>query len=122
MKQVIFALMMILAHGASAQVQDSMVWRYANIIYPLGGFTSKAKATIDYGDENTAWFKVEKVIEDEQGKEVKFKSSIDALNFMSVRGWELVTTYQTNESHGIGTPLLYQHFIVRRMEVVSMGK
>ncbi|MBU3682393.1 MAG: hypothetical protein FGM16_10720 [Flavobacterium sp.] len=119
MKHLVFVFTMLLSNGAICQVQDSLVWRYANIIYPLGGFTSKAKATIDYGEENTAWFKRDQVIEDEQGKEVKFKSAIDALNFMSVRGWELVTTYQTNESHGIGTPLIYQHFIVRRREEVK---
>lgn len=103
--------------NVSAQ-DTTMVWRYADLTYPTGGINTKAKVQVDYG-ESSGWFKASEMLEDESGKAIKFKSPVDALNWMSARGWELVQSYQTGEVIGIGTKLEYLHFIMRRKEAFS---
>lgn len=105
----------LLVQVCSVSAQDTtMVWRYADLTYPLGGFSTKARVQVDYG-ETSGWFKPAEMIEDESGKAIKFKSPVDALNWMSARGWEFVQSYQTEESAGL-TKLEYMHFIMRRKE------
>lgn len=115
----VFIVVILLAFSPSLYSQSSelQVWRYADLTYPLGGFTSKSKVDVDYGESVTGWGKVPERLEDETGKQVKFKSPADALNWMSDRGWELVQSYQTDEDLGFGTKLKYLHFIMRRLDV-----
>lgn len=94
-----------------------MVWRYADLTYPLGGFSTKARVQVDYGESSSGWFKSPEMLEGVDGKAIKFKSPVDALNWMSERGWELVQSYETTTSgSGLTTDLNYIHFIMRRME------
>lgn len=98
-------------------VGDSvMVWRYADLTYPLGGFSTKAKVQVDYGESSSGWLKAPEMLEGADGKAVKMKSPVDALNWMSERGWELLQSYQSEEDAGIGVKLKYLHFIMRRLE------
>lgn len=116
MKAVLFVLLVLCSFGVGAQSQDSLVWRYADITYPLSGFTSKAKVDVDYGETTMGWFRKTDLLEDSTGKAIKFKSPVDALNWMSVRGWELIQSYKSEQDIGLGTKLEYQHFIMRRKE------
>lgn len=104
-----------------SQVQDSLVWRYADVSYSLGGFSSKSKVIVDYGETVTGWFRKPDLIENGDGKAIKFKSPVDALNWMSVNGWELIQAYQAPDPAAMST-LIYQHFIMRRKEVYSFDK
>ena len=121
MKKLITLFFLVQSVFAFSQVQDSLVWRYADLSYPLGGFSSKAKVTVDYGETVTGWFRKADMIDNEDGKAIKFKSPVDALNWMSVHGWELVQAYQAPETAAMST-LVYQHFIMRRKEVYNPGK
>jgi hypothetical protein len=123
MRITIFLLALLWASAiAIAQAPDSTAWRYAEIVVPLGGFSSKSKVEVNYGENVTGWFRKPELITDEStGKAIKFKSAIDALNYMSMRGWELVQSYHSQESTGL-TSLEYQHFIMRRREVVVIEK
>ena len=117
MKQSIVVIAALLfSNCLSAQQSDSLVWRYSDVTYPLGGFSSKSKVWVDYGETVTGWFKVPDLLEDAAGKAVKFKTPVDALNWMSVRGWELVQSYSAEEDGGLGIRFRYQHFIMRRLE------
>lgn len=49
-------------------------------------FKRKPVAYVDFGGG-------EQLLKDEQGKEIKFDSSVAVLNYMNRKGWELVTTY-----------------------------
>ena len=37
---------------------------------------------------------------DEKGQPIKFRSPMDAVNYLGERGWRLVTTYYSNDSKG----------------------
>jgi len=92
---------------------DSVFWRYAEISGIMGGFSSKLKVEVNYGENVTGWFRTpEMLVDSVTGKQVKYNSMIDALNSMSVQGWELVQSYFTDEAGGLKT----LHFIIRREE------
>jgi hypothetical protein len=119
MKATLLALLLAVPVSLFSQAApDSLVWRYADLTYPLGGFSSKSKVVIDYGETTQAWGKKPELLEDEAGNAIKFKSSADALNWMSVRGWDLVQSYVIDQGAGggVGSAFMYIHFIMRRKE------
>lgn len=92
-----------------------VAYRYAELVGIIGGFSSKVKVEINFGENVTGWFRTPEMLTDpETGKAIKFNSMIDALNHMSMRGWELVQSYMTS-AQGITE----QHFIIRRKEYFS---
>lgn len=119
---VLVLLCSVSAFGQVSAGDTVMVWRYADVSYPIGGFNTKAKVSVDYG-ESSGWFKAPEMIEGADGKAVKLKSPVDALNWMSERGWELVQSYQAKaDVTGLGmSGLEYLHFIMRRMEPRKKG-
>lgn len=122
MKTLLIALLVstiACCHVSAQAPADSTAWRYADVIYMLGEFTTKQKVEVDYGNRVKGWFRAPEMLVDENGQPIKFKTLIDALNWMGERGWELVQTYQTNESNGIATSLTYQHFILRRLDKIT---
>lgn len=116
MKHLILGICVCFIVPLYAQNTEAEVFRYADITYMLGGFSTKSKVEVDYGDTVFGWGKVADKLQDSTGKAIKFKTPVDALNWMSDQGWELVQSYQTTESQGLQTPFTYQHFIMRRKE------
>lgn len=58
------------------------------------------KIDIDFGQKRSVWGNHSLV--DENGKTIKFNSMVDAMNFMSEKGWELVSTYHdTSRIHWV---------------------
>lgn len=70
---------------------------YCEIVGIRRLFSSKYNVTIDFGQEGSWWFGRERIL-DERGKEKIFNSMIDALNYLSERGWELCQTYIVKEN------------------------
>ena len=57
-------------------------------------FSSKVKVAIDFG-QSTSWLGAmsESMIVDENGKEIKFNSMIDAMNYLGQFGWKFAQAY-----------------------------
>ena len=57
-------------------------------------FSSKVKVAIDFG-QSTSWLGAmsESMIVDENGKEIKFNSMIDAMNYLGQFGWMFAQAY-----------------------------
>lgn len=116
MRTLIFLLCLVCSvYALTGQSDTVTVWRYADLTYPLGGFNTKSKVSVDFG-ESSGWLKPQEQLEGADGKAVKFNSPVDALNWMSARGWELVQSYMTEEGAGLGVKLDYIHFVMRRLE------
>ena len=115
MKHALTLALLLSTLHAGAQ-NDSLVWRYAELTITLGGFDSKTKAVVDFGETVSGWIRPADMIEGPDGKPIRFRSPIDALNYMSVRGWELVQTYRTTEASGL-SKVEFAHFILRRREL-----
>lgn len=60
----------------------------------LLGMGSKCTVEVDFGEGQGAWTGgVDNTLVDENGKAIKFKSMIDAMNFMSKFGWRFLDAY-----------------------------
>ena len=103
MKQLFLTLITIcLVHLVSAQEQIKLSkaqakYEYSEIISNSRILSSKPRIRVDFGKAYSFW-KDKRMLLDAQGKEVKFNSSIDALNYMASFGWELVNSYSVIES------------------------
>lgn len=67
---------------------------YIQIVGTSKLFSTKVTIQIDFG-QNTKFISSgkETIVKDEAGKAVEFNSMIDALNFMSVNGYDFVNAY-----------------------------
>ena len=60
----------------------------------LLGLGNKLSVEIDFGDEKSFWGNDGRnILIDDNGKELKFNSMIDAMNFMGRQGWEYEDSY-----------------------------
>ena len=58
------------------------------------GIGNKLSIEIDFGDENNFWGNDGRnELVDENGKELKFNTMVDAMNFMGERGWIYTDSY-----------------------------
>lgn len=73
----------------------------------LGTFSERVSIYVDFGEskkENNRFM-------DSEGNTLVFKSIVDALNFMSKKGWSLVSTYNFTDPE---TKVLQVHYIMSK--------
>ncbi len=118
MKKIALLLLLIMTLGAAnaqnandvppAQVMDADEYYNPNgkRVYALLSespqlFSSKVKVSIDFG-QSTSWLgsMSESRLVDKNGKEIKFNSMIDAMNYMSQFGWRFAQAYVVPSGSG----------------------
>lgn len=59
------------------------------------GLGKKAKVEVEFGDESYGWRGNDgrNLLVDENGKDIKFNSMVDAMNYMGARGWKFEAAY-----------------------------
>lgn len=82
---------------------------YIEIVGSANLFSTKLNIRLDFGQENKFWTNKEYLLKDAEGKKIEFNSMIDALNFMSKNGYELITPYVVTDS----TVSVY-HYLLRK--------
>lgn len=94
MKKAIFLLIVSLSVFVSFAQDDQPQRVYCELLGNSGMFSSKCKVTVDFG-QNTSFWKGTKdqQLVDENGKDIKFNSMVDAMNFMGKLGWKFVQAY-----------------------------
>jgi len=71
---------------------------YVQIIGTGRSLSTKVNVEIDFGQETKSIsFKNGTSIKDERGRNIKFNSMMDALNFMSANGYAFQFAYTTND-------------------------
>lgn len=94
MKKILFLfLSVIFSCAAMAQSQDDTVTVYCQIMGEntnFFGLGTKCKVKVDFGQGEGLWSSEGNKLVDANGKDIKFESMIDALNYMSDHGWEYV--------------------------------
>lgn len=55
-------------------------------------------SNLDFGEAEDYWLRNEPSLRNKKGKIVRFKYLIDALNYMSALGWEMIETYSKGGS------------------------
>lgn len=104
MKKVLLIIAIaFVALTASAQERPHKV--YAELLGETNLMKTKVTISIDFGQEISFWQQhAQKQLVDQNGKEMKFNSMVDAMNYMGKLGWEfeqayVVTVGQQNVYH-----------------------
>lgn len=74
---------------------------YAQLSYEEQLFSTKVKVSIDFG-QSTSWLfsMSESRLVDKDGKEIKFNSMIDAMNYLTQFGWRFAQAYVVPKGSG----------------------
>jgi hypothetical protein len=103
MKKLFILSFMAFASVAFAQTVNDVPLKnldveYVQIIGTGRSLSTKVNVEIDFGQETKSIsFKNGTSIKDERGRNVKFNSMMDALNFMSANGYAFQFAYTTND-------------------------
>lgn len=106
MKHFLFLLLFILPMFGYAQGNDSIPVTeddethavYAQLLgwnTNVLGIGKKARVEVDFGEESWGWRGNDgrDLLVDENGKQIKFNSMVDAMNYMGARGWKFEASY-----------------------------
>lgn len=111
MKKVLFIIAIVFAAlVANAQQKPHKV--YAELLGETNLMRTKVTISIDFGQETSFWQQHDqKQLVDAQGREMKFNSMVDAMNYMGTLGWEfeqayVVTVGQQNVYHWLMSKLV----------------
>ena len=105
MKHVILISLFLAASLTANAQQDTTTYVYCQIEVIQG--MNKFKVAYDFGQEY--FWNSERIIRDETGKEQKFNSVVDVINYMISKRWYYVDQYSINL---LGSPQLF--FLFRR--------
>lgn len=87
-----FSLLLLLILSMSTLfAQENSKYVYCEIHTYMKGMGGKQGALIDFGSKSE--LQNDKTYLDDAGQPLKFDSAIDAMNFMSNNGWELIQAY-----------------------------
>ena len=99
--------------------QPTSVKYYAEIVYTDMSAPVKKTIKIDFGEDSILGVRYPS-FKDKSGKLKQFKTVVDALNFMSQRGWVLETEYVDNfyidEGSSFGSE---KHFVISKTLTVD---
>ena len=97
-KIVMFLILSMYMMVAFAQSEkESRV--YCELVGNSNMFSSKVKVTVDFGQETSFWNRdTDQRLVDSDGKDIKFNSMVDAMNFMGKNGWKFIQAYTIGDS------------------------
>jgi len=107
---IVFSLSFLIANAQQIEKsQPKTIYRFCEII-AQDGFIHNGYVAIDYGQA----LKIlgNRKLTDKDGREMKFNSVVDALNYMSKLGWEYFQVYTIQ-----GTPTSSEAHYVFRKEI-----
>lgn len=99
MKRFLLVMLFIIPLVASAQEQkeDETITVFCELLginKNVLGIGDKISVQVDFGEEKNFWGNDGRdILVDENGKDIKFNSMVDAMNFMGERGWMFEDSY-----------------------------
>lgn len=115
MKKLLLSLLLLIAiSNVYSQDSAKATQVYCEIV-GTGNLTgTKVKIEIDFGQAKKYWTSSnDKFMVDETGKEIKFNSMVDAMNYMATFGWHFAQAYVITEMGGMTKQNVY-HYILSR--------
>ncbi len=115
---VILPMMMRAQNEMPGSAQDNdEITTYALILginKNVLGIGNKISVQIDFGEEKNFWGNDGRdILVDENGKDIKFNSMVDVVNFMGSRGWEFETAYAIT----MGNQHVYHWLVSKKIKV-----
>lgn len=117
MKKVVFIMLLMLA-ALNGYSQDpwNPIRTYCEIV-GTGNLTgTKVKIEIDFGQAQKYWSKhSDNFLVDADGKEIKFNSMVDALNYMARFGWKFEQAYVITENSTMSKNNVYHYLLSKEL-------
>jgi hypothetical protein len=111
---IIFLFTLVISNFYSQTVNDKPIKEidveFVQIVGTSKPFTTKLTIEIDFGQENKFWTAKDTQVKDENGKLMVFNSMIDALNFMSINGYNFVNAHTIT----MGTQNVYHYLLQKK--------
>ncbi len=95
MKHLFTTTLLFMAVFAMAQ-QPNTIEQYCTMKIYYSVITDGATITIDEGKDDVVMHRIGKRLRDSSNNLIRFKSPVDALNYMGKLGWKLVHTVSNN--------------------------
>lgn len=113
MKKILLLSMLLVSICSFAQNNKTV---YCEMI-GSGSFSGKSiKISFDFGSESFSYKADDDYqLVDEKGNAIRFSSMINALNYMSERGWKLHTAYSASVK-GMGAQETYRYILVKELQ------
>lgn len=110
MRKLLFISILLFSISLFAQDPWNPARAYCEIV-GTGNFTgTKVKIEIDFGQAKYFWTgSTDKFLIDKSGKEIKFNSMVDALNYMSQFGWRFEQAYVVTEDSSVSKQNVYHY-------------
>lgn len=126
MKKLLFIMLFTLtALGGYSQDPWNPLRSYCEIVGTSNLAGTKVKIEIDFGQAQKFWTKhSDNFLVDTDGKEIKFNSMVDALNYMARFGWRFEQAYVITESSSMSKSNVYHYLLsreIRENENVNSG-
>ncbi len=117
MKNAIFIMLFMLA-ALKGYSQDpwNPIRTYCEVV-GTGNLTgTKVKIEIDFGQAQKYWSKhSDNFLVDADGKEIKFNSMVDALNYMARFGWKFEQAYVITENSTMSKNNVYHYLLSKEL-------
>lgn len=99
----------------SAQNDTAKIEQYCELVAQGRFLSSKITIDIDFGEGKSLFsFKDTRIKDELSGKVRKFKSTVDALNYLGGMGWTLLNAFPITESSGLGGRQDIYHFFFKK--------
>ncbi len=111
-KLIITGFVLLTAMVANAQTDTAKVEQYCQVIVTPGLLSNKVSIDIDFGDEKKFWKDTR--LRMDSGKIRKFKTIIDAMNYMGMAGWIFINAFLVR----MGETEIY-HFAFKKQFLIN---
>ncbi len=102
-------ILLFLAFSFHGYAQETKVEQYCEVVATAKLLSNKVTIDVDYGEERSFW--KDHRLKDEDGRNKKFNTVIDALNYLGKQGWKLVNAFPV--ASATNAPMVY-HYVFRK--------
>jgi hypothetical protein len=119
MKKLLFKFLFVFIPFFSfAQSDTSKIDQFCELTAQGRFLSNKITIDIDFGEGRSLFsFKDTRIKDEVSGRVRKFKSTVDALNYLGAKGWKLLNAFPVSESSGLGgNQNIYHFFFVKSFD------
>lgn len=118
LKRLTFIFLTSIPMLSLAQSDTSRIDQFCEMTSQGRLFSNKITIDIDFGEGRSLFsFKDTRIKDEVSGKVKKFKSTVDALNYLGGKGWKLLNAFPVSESGGLsGNINVYHFFFVKSFD------
>lgn len=111
MKSILILILFFSPVICFSQTDSTKIDQFCELVAQGRLFSNKITIDIDFGEGRSLFsFKDTRVKDEFTNTVKKFKSTVDALNFLGAQGWRLLNAFPVSEAQGLGGAQNVYHF------------